>query len=1451
MTEVEEGRSTTCPSSDTTLETDEATDVPTAQVFMGEAGSGDTAPPPFSITMTVQATRKHRRAMPQAQEVLFDTCSGPSLGERAYLVSIGCKIEQSNTPLFFHGFHDDSSGANTCQTNEYTTILASVTHDDGSQFQARYRLWCVKGAPVRLLIGRDQMSASDDKGVAIYPDPDCPAISFNGGPKVPGTPHRPVVPTPSRCLVVAEDVSITGGGLAHFNDMILARTSLPADTDIHVHAHKRGDVHVPDQCQTVGPQGTVQLWVVNTGPHSADWQAGTPLGQLDLLASDTPLHATTLAMLAREHRSHADRHDTTTHTTPSQSAGAHYAEQKPSTSAEARNQGGQPEGTDVDEDVQTEYTDTLPTEAELDDVLIQMVADMHVGSKGQRRRVLTMLRKHASNGLFSTQEHKTGLLKDYPISFKLTDDKPTFVAPYPTTPAKELEMIRQAELMQKEGLIHPTTSPNNHPLLLVDKKGGKAPRMCIDLRKWNAKLVSEYFELPAIRDIGNNLAASRLFSQVDCTAGYQMVPLDTTDGPVTSAHQLAFTLPRNKGRFAMSRLTFGVADAMHSFNRAMTGVLRDHFEYCAVYVDDCNIHSGTRTMSDHECVELHILHVDAVFTTLTDAGAKLGAHKTKIFQTAINALGLHIEDHTITIDPGKYKAIDEMRTPTTQKELQTAMGLLGMARRFTPGFAALAEPLYDLMAADHRSFKWSKPHAVAFAALQSRLKSTDALHAPDWDRPFEVWADASQQACGGMLLQRDEAGVAKVIEYFAHRFSTPERNYNTPEREALGLLLAAKRFRPYLLAHNKFAVALISDHKGLTYLHRNTDTNSRLYRWAQSLGEFKYDIQWIPGTEHGAADALSRLTSWITATVGTIADSIEAPTSQLVFNNNTYTIDRLVTEHRVGRAIQYRVRWQGFTATDDTMESLKSLRDQLTSQQLRTLRDTFDRRTSTAMDTALQPLPHAPPIFHTGIHSQPGGIDDSDHAVAEAATDESLGYNAESEYNTHNEEYVTRVLPDTQLLPKLTTATIMEHQRRDTRLQQRMSQSQVEDNGYFTHASGLWCRIHTPTVGPRRGHHMTVVAVPESLVALALTTVHDLAGHHGSKATMYHMQSRFSFPRLYTRTQAYIRGCVTCGRAKRDNRPVPLGQIPIYSFLTTVGIDFAGPFATSTRGYKYIAIICDHATKWVHTVPTASTSTEDAAAALLDFVHHFGLMQNVVSDRGSSFTSAAWKRLMQKLSITHKPTLSYNPQGDSHAEASVGNIKQLIKMVIQRHPRHWDEAAKWASWSYNSSYHSTLGTSPFFARHGREPTHLSDVVFRHPAVDDPITLSQLVQRVNDVHRTTQDNIRKQHERVARLNIDIHRARSFSTGDTVWLHRVYPGTTSPAANGLSRAWFWPFRPDLYTITQSLSAQHVRIQLKDPVNGDAKSQTVHVRRLKPFVPHTDAFAFGDLSLLDTAA
>ena len=364
---------------------------------------------------------------------------------------------------------------------------------------------------------------------------------------------------------------------------------------------------------------------------------------------------------------------------------------------------------------------------------------------------------------------------------------------------------------------------------------------------------------------------------------------------------------------------------------------------------------------------------------------------------------------------------------------------------------------------------------------------------------------------------------------------------------------------------------------------------------------------------------------------------------------------------------------------------------------------------------------------------------------------------------------------------------------------------------------------------------------------IALAATHDAAGHHGATATTFQMQTRFSFPRLVTRTRNYVIACAVCGRMKRDLRPVPLGRIPIFGFLDAVGVDFAGPFPESASGNKYLAILTCHSTKWLHVSPTPSCGVNDSAMALLSFVQHAGIPGSIKHDKCAAFVAKIWCRLMHLLGIADKPTVAYNPQGDSHAECAVGNTKSIVKAVVQRHPRHWDDAARWAAWSYNASYNSTIGTTPYFARHGREPRYLGDVIFSNPAASDSVTLSQLIARIRDVHRVVQDRVSRMHDKFIAANANLRRTRTFEVGDAVWLHRVYPGRTARAAEGLARAWFWPFRPEPYEVIARCSDQHVKIMRSaTPDRPAGKPQVVHVRRLKPYRPQVDAFNFSDLAI-----
>ena len=71
----------------------------------------------------------------------------------------------------------------------------------------------------------------------------------------------------------------------------------------------------------------------------------------------------------------------------------------------------------------------------------------------------------------------------------------------------------------------------------------------------------------------------------------------------------------------------------------------------------------------------------------------------------------------------------------------------------------------------------------------------------------------------------------------------------------MSVIIAIQKCRPYLLG-NHFTVAV--DHQVLKWLMSLRDPNGRLAWWALTLQGYDFTIQYLPGKDHGNADALPR-----------------------------------------------------------------------------------------------------------------------------------------------------------------------------------------------------------------------------------------------------------------------------------------------------------------------------------------------------------------------------------------------------------------------------------------------------------------------------------------------------------------------------------------------------------------------------------------------------------------
>ena len=84
--------------------------------------------------------------------------------------------------------------------------------------------------------------------------------------------------------------------------------------------------------------------------------------------------------------------------------------------------------------------------------------------------------------------------------------------------------------------------------------------------------------------------------------------------------------------------------------------------------------------------------------------------------------------------------------------------------------------------------------------------------------------DASQEATGTILWQRDDQGERRPIGYDSKTFSTTKRNYPIWDREFLAIIRGLEHWQ-HLLMGARHQVVIITDHKNLQYFRSAQKVN--------------------------------------------------------------------------------------------------------------------------------------------------------------------------------------------------------------------------------------------------------------------------------------------------------------------------------------------------------------------------------------------------------------------------------------------------------------------------------------------------------------------------------------------------------------------------------------------------------------------------------------------------
>jgi hypothetical protein len=129
----------------------------------------------------------------------------------------------------------------------------------------------------------------------------------------------------------------------------------------------------------------------------------------------------------------------------------------------------------------------------------------------------------------------------------------------------------------------------------------------------------------------------------------------------------------------------------------------------------------------------------------------------------------------------------------------------------------------------------------------------------------------------------------------------------------------------------------------------------------------------------------------------------------------------------------------------------------------------------------------------------------------------------------------------------------------------------------------------------------------------------------------------------------------------------------------------------------------DALTKWVEIFALSDkTSLETLICFEDEVINRHGVPELLVTDRGSEFSSKAWKDLMKLRNIRHVRTTPANPRSDGLAENMMRTLKDMLTSYVNKYHDNWDEYLAQIAGQYRSTVNDATGYTPFYLLYGRE-----------------------------------------------------------------------------------------------------------------------------------------------------
>ena len=236
--------------------------------------------------------------------------------------------------------------------------------------------------------------------------------------------------------------------------------------------------------------------------------------------------------------------------------------------------------------------------------------------------------------------------------------------------------------------------------------------------------------------------------------------------------------------------------------------------------------------------EDHLDDLRETFNTLRQYNMKLNPSKCAFGVSLGKFLNFMVSQGGIEANPEKVKAILEMSSPKTVKEVQSLTGRVAALNRFISKVMDKCLPFFKTL---KRAFVWTEECETTFQELKCYLSNPPLLSPSKEGEDLFLYLVVSVTVVSAALI-REENKIQLPVYYISQAFQGAEARYPRIENITFVLIVASRKLHPYFHAN----LIIVMTDQPIKKAMNKPEAARRMVQGAIELSQF--DIEYRPRT---------------------------------------------------------------------------------------------------------------------------------------------------------------------------------------------------------------------------------------------------------------------------------------------------------------------------------------------------------------------------------------------------------------------------------------------------------------------------------------------------------------------------------------------------------------------------------------------------------------------------